>query len=173
MGMLELYWKFLLDIHNLQALPLYLDKIFNQFVAILLSVTFVLFFGEVHFIMKYIESFTFLYSLISLEYDSLQNFTCQVIPQAICTRYGLAVGANFVWLVRVLMIICYPISYPIGKVIGVHYTVELLGFILFSVFFFVFFSFHCFILSFPWSVNCLLHDPYTWFPLHILCKTKK
>lgn len=43
----------------------------------------------------------------------------QIIPQAICSRYGLAVGANFVWLVRVLMIICYPISYPIGKVIFV------------------------------------------------------
>ena len=44
-------------------------------------------------------------------------FKFQVIPQAICTRYGLAVGANFVWLVRILMIICYPIAYPIGKVI--------------------------------------------------------
>lgn len=42
---------------------------------------------------------------------------CKVIPQAICTRYGLAVGANFVWLVRILMIVCYPIAYPIGKVI--------------------------------------------------------
>uniref|UniRef100_A0A1S4BQW9 DUF21 domain-containing protein At4g14240-like n=1 Tax=Nicotiana tabacum TaxID=4097 RepID=A0A1S4BQW9_TOBAC len=69
-----------------QALPLYLDKLFNQYVAIILSVTFVLFFGE-------------------------------VIPQAICTRYGLAVGSNFVWLVRILMIICYPISYPIGKIL--------------------------------------------------------
>ncbi|KAF5204556.1 hypothetical protein FRX31_005860 [Thalictrum thalictroides] len=70
----------------MEALPLYLDKIFHPFVAIVLSVTFVLFFGE-------------------------------VIPQAICTRYGLAVGANFVWLVRILMIICYPISYPIGKIL--------------------------------------------------------
>lgn len=25
-------------------------------------------------------------------------------------------GANFIWLVRILMIICYPIAYPIGKV---------------------------------------------------------
>ncbi|XP_024959224.1 DUF21 domain-containing protein At4g14240-like isoform X2 [Cynara cardunculus var. scolymus] len=41
----------------------------------------------------------------------------EVIPQAICTRYGLAVGANFVWLVRILMIICYPIAYPIGKIL--------------------------------------------------------
>ncbi|XP_057752790.1 DUF21 domain-containing protein At4g14240-like [Arachis stenosperma] len=70
----------------MEALPIYLDKIFNQFVAIILSVTFVLFFGE-------------------------------VIPQAICSRYGLAVGANLAWLVRILMIICYPVAYPVGKVL--------------------------------------------------------
>ncbi|RDX84169.1 putative DUF21 domain-containing protein, partial [Mucuna pruriens] len=72
----------------MEALPLYLDKIFHPVVAVVLSVTFVLAFGE-------------------------------VIPQAICTRYGLYVGANFVGLVRVLMIICYPIAYPIGKVLDV------------------------------------------------------
>lgn len=70
----------------MEALPLYLDKLFNQYVAIILSVTLVLAFGE-------------------------------VIPQAICSRYGLAVGANFVWLVRILMILSYPIAYPIGKVL--------------------------------------------------------
>ncbi|KAI4378881.1 hypothetical protein MLD38_016303 [Melastoma candidum] len=70
----------------MEALPIYLDKLFNEYVAILLSVTFVLAFGE-------------------------------VIPQAICTRYGLAVGSSFVWLVRILMIICYPVSYPIGKIL--------------------------------------------------------
>ncbi|KAG8485556.1 hypothetical protein CXB51_018915 [Gossypium anomalum] len=68
----------------MEALPITLDKIFHPFVAVLLSVTFVLAFGE-------------------------------IIPQAICSRYGLSVGANFVWLVRILMIICYPIAYPIGK----------------------------------------------------------
>ncbi|XP_062080582.1 DUF21 domain-containing protein At4g14240-like [Humulus lupulus] len=71
---------------SMLALPIYLDKMFNQYVAIILSVTFSLFFGE-------------------------------VIPQAICTRCGLAVGSNFVWLVRILMIIYYPISYPIGKIL--------------------------------------------------------
>ncbi|KAL7602357.1 hypothetical protein Lser_V15G23428 [Lactuca serriola] len=70
----------------MEALPIYLDKIFNQVVAIVLSVTFVLFFGE-------------------------------VIPQAVCTRYGLAIGSSFIWLVRVLMIVCYPIAYPIGKML--------------------------------------------------------
>ncbi|CAN1158619.1 DUF21 domain-containing protein At4g14230 [Linum perenne] len=71
---------------SMEALPIYLDKMFNQYVAIILSVTFVLFFGE-------------------------------VIPQAICSRYGLAVGANLAWLVRLLMIICYPISFPLGKIL--------------------------------------------------------
>ncbi|KAJ7972824.1 DUF21 domain-containing protein [Quillaja saponaria] len=70
----------------MEALPISLDKIFHPFVAVLLSVTFVLAFGE-------------------------------VIPQAICSRYGLSVGANFVWLVRILMIICYPIAFPIGKIL--------------------------------------------------------
>ncbi|KAK9086708.1 hypothetical protein Syun_029102 [Stephania yunnanensis] len=70
----------------MEALPLFLDRIFNPVVAVLLSVTFVLAFGE-------------------------------VIPQAICSRYGLAVGANLVWLVRILMIMSYPIAYPIGKML--------------------------------------------------------
>ncbi|XP_022858810.1 DUF21 domain-containing protein At4g14240-like isoform X2 [Olea europaea var. sylvestris] len=71
---------------SLQALPIYLDKLFHPVVAVILSVTFVLAFGE-------------------------------IIPQAICSKYGLAVSANFLWLVRILMIICYPIAYPIGKIL--------------------------------------------------------
>ncbi|XP_078441692.1 DUF21 domain-containing protein At4g14240-like [Wolffia australiana] len=70
----------------MEALPIFLDKLFHPFVAIVLSVTFVLAFGE-------------------------------VIPQAICSRYGLAVGANCVWIVRVLMVVCYPIAFPIGKIL--------------------------------------------------------
>ncbi|XP_020267100.1 DUF21 domain-containing protein At4g14240-like [Asparagus officinalis] len=70
----------------MEALPIFLDKIFHPILAVILSVTFVLAFGE-------------------------------VIPQAICTRYGLAVGANFVWLVRILMVVCYPVAYPIGKLL--------------------------------------------------------
>ncbi|CAN6824704.1 hypothetical protein Bca4012_006947 [Brassica carinata] len=70
----------------MEGLPIYLDKIFNEYVAIILSVTFVLFVGE-------------------------------VIPQAICSRYGLAVGANLVWLVRILMILSYPISFPVAKML--------------------------------------------------------
>lgn len=54
------------------------------------------------------ENFLFIY------FDTILD---QIIPQAICSRYGLSVGANFVWLVRILMIVCYPIAYPIGKVV--------------------------------------------------------
>ncbi|KAH9614582.1 hypothetical protein KSS87_019820 [Heliosperma pusillum] len=78
----------------MEALPIYLDKLFHPFVAVVLSVTFVLAFGE-------------------------------IIPQAICSKYGLAVGANFVWLVRILMVVCYPLAYPIGKVLDAllgHHT---------------------------------------------------
>lgn len=70
----------------MEALPIFLDDMFNEFVAVLLSVTLVLAFGE-------------------------------VIPQAVCSKHGLAIGANLVWLVRVLMLICWPISYPVGKIL--------------------------------------------------------
>jgi hypothetical protein len=45
-----------------------------------------------------------------------------VIPQAVCSRHGLAVGANLVWLVKILMVLCFPISYPVGKV-HIHFLV--------------------------------------------------
>lgn len=106
---------------NLQALPIYLDKMFNQYVAIILSVTFVLFFGEVFYFCSinfhaWFNSKVSIFLLAYYDGNLIFVFLNQVIPQAICTRYGLAVGSNFVWLVRILMIICYPISYPIGKV---------------------------------------------------------
>ncbi|XLR38532.1 hypothetical protein HN51_025690, partial [Arachis hypogaea] len=69
---------------DLQAIPIYLDKIFHPIVSVILSVTFVLAFGE-------------------------------VIPQAICSRYELYVSSNFMGLIRLLMIICFPIAYSIGK----------------------------------------------------------
>ncbi|CAK9872484.1 unnamed protein product [Sphagnum jensenii] len=70
----------------MEALPIFLDRMFNEWVAVILSVTFVLAFGE-------------------------------VMPQAICSRFGLAVGANLVWLVKILMWICFPVAYPVGLVI--------------------------------------------------------
>ncbi|KNE54969.1 hypothetical protein, variant [Allomyces macrogynus ATCC 38327] len=41
----------------------------------------------------------------------------EIIPQAVCSRYGLAVGANCAWFVRALMWILSPIAYPISKLL--------------------------------------------------------
>ncbi|KAG0608736.1 hypothetical protein M758_8G128200 [Ceratodon purpureus] len=70
----------------MEALPIFLDDMLNEFVAVLLSVTLVLAFGE-------------------------------VIPQAVCSKHGLAIGANLIWLVKILMIVCWPVSYPVGKML--------------------------------------------------------
>ena len=39
----------------------------------------------------------------------------EIIPQAVCSRYGLAVGAYSAWLVKSLMVATAFISWPISK----------------------------------------------------------
>ncbi|PPD72714.1 hypothetical protein GOBAR_DD30379 [Gossypium barbadense] len=41
----------------------------------------------------------------------------EILPQAVCTRYGLKVGAAMAPFVRVLLCLFLPISYPISKVL--------------------------------------------------------
>ena len=41
------------------------------------------------------------------------------MPQSICTRYGLAVGYYASWLLRFLMVISFPIAWPLGKLLDV------------------------------------------------------
>ncbi|XP_021714503.1 DUF21 domain-containing protein At2g14520-like [Chenopodium quinoa] len=41
----------------------------------------------------------------------------EIIPQAVCSRYGLAIGAAVAPLVRVLVWICFPVAYPISKLL--------------------------------------------------------
>lgn len=46
-------------------------------------------------------------------------FLCeQIIPQSVCSRYGLAIGASVAPIVRLLVWICFPVAYPISKVTG-------------------------------------------------------
>ncbi|RSH90330.1 hypothetical protein EHS25_001664 [Saitozyma podzolica] len=40
-----------------------------------------------------------------------------IIPQAICNRYGLSIGASFAPVVRVLIYLAYPIAKPIGMLL--------------------------------------------------------
>ncbi|KAK9666575.1 hypothetical protein RND81_14G195100 [Saponaria officinalis] len=41
----------------------------------------------------------------------------EIIPQSICTRYGLAIGATLAPFVRVLVWICSPVAWPISKLL--------------------------------------------------------
>lgn len=56
----------------------------------------------------------------------------EIIPQAICSRNGLAIGAKTVWLTKFLMLVTFPLSFAIsfvldkilGEEIGSVYTRE-------------------------------------------------
>lgn len=41
----------------------------------------------------------------------------EIIPQAVCSRYGLVIGAASSWLVRGLMLVCAPIAWPLSKLL--------------------------------------------------------
>ncbi|KAK6158257.1 hypothetical protein DH2020_005571 [Rehmannia glutinosa] len=41
----------------------------------------------------------------------------EIIPQSVCSRHGLAIGAAVAPVVRVLVWICFPIAYPISKLL--------------------------------------------------------
>eukprot|EP01102_Stenamoeba_stenopodia_P009518 TRINITY_DN2816_c0_g1_i1.p1 TRINITY_DN2816_c0_g1~~TRINITY_DN2816_c0_g1_i1.p1 ORF type:complete len:519 (-),score=81.14 TRINITY_DN2816_c0_g1_i1:37-1593(-) len=70
----------------MEALPIFLDRIVNPIVAVIISVTLVLAFGE-------------------------------VIPQAVCSRFGLAIGSWCSYFVWVLMFLLLPISWPVAKIL--------------------------------------------------------
>ncbi|KZV50016.1 hypothetical protein F511_12890 [Dorcoceras hygrometricum] len=41
----------------------------------------------------------------------------EIIPQSVCSRHGLAIGATVAPIVRVLVWICFPVAYPISKLL--------------------------------------------------------
>ncbi|KAM7252000.1 hypothetical protein ACFE04_023883 [Oxalis oulophora] len=41
----------------------------------------------------------------------------EIIPQAVCSRFGLAIGAAAAPVVQILVWICFPIAYPISKLL--------------------------------------------------------
>ncbi|XP_014664441.1 PREDICTED: putative DUF21 domain-containing protein At1g03270 isoform X3 [Priapulus caudatus] len=69
-----------------ESMPIFLDRISSPVIAIIVSVTAVLLFGE-------------------------------VFPQALCSRFGLAIGYYMSPLVYLLMVVLLPISYPLAKLL--------------------------------------------------------
>ncbi|CAG0923043.1 unnamed protein product, partial [Notodromas monacha] len=69
-----------------EAMPIFLNGITNEIVAVLVSVTVVLFLGE-------------------------------ILPQALCTKYGLAIGSCMSPLIYLTIAVFFPITYPISKVL--------------------------------------------------------
>lgn len=41
----------------------------------------------------------------------------ELLPQALCTHYGLQIGSLFAWFVYVLRFLFYPIAYPLAKLL--------------------------------------------------------
>ncbi|KAK1272889.1 DUF21 domain-containing protein [Acorus gramineus] len=41
----------------------------------------------------------------------------EIIPQSVCSRYGLSVGAKMVGIVRLLKLVLFPVAYPISKLL--------------------------------------------------------
>lgn len=49
----------------------------------------------------------------------------EILPQAICSRHGLVVGARTIWITKFFMLVTFPLSFPISKLLDLILGVEI------------------------------------------------
>lgn len=88
-----------------ETIPLILDDVLpNGWIAVLLSTALIVMFGEI-IPQGFVPVFSYR--------PDLTRISCL----AICSRYGLAIGAHTAWLVKFVMAVVYPITWPIAKLL--------------------------------------------------------
>ncbi|XP_047315172.1 DUF21 domain-containing protein At2g14520-like [Impatiens glandulifera] len=64
----------------------------------------------------FLDSLTSAYGAILISVTLILLFG-EIIPQSVCSRHGLAIGASVAPVVRILVWICSPVAYPISKLL--------------------------------------------------------
>lgn len=71
--------------------------------------------------------------LVAVIASTLLIVVCgEITPQAVCSRHGLAIGAKTITITKIVMVLTFPLAYPISKIldwalgeeIGAVYTRE-------------------------------------------------
>lgn len=117
----------------MEALPIFLNHLIPDWLAIIVSVTAVLFFGEYVLSLCGTHQSTdttfhrFLLATLTCFWPPSNLYLpssffsllllCRIIPQAICSRWALQIGGNIWWLVWGLMGLLFPLSFPISKLL--------------------------------------------------------
>jgi metal transporter CNNM len=91
----------------MEALPIFLDRLVPSVVAVILSVTFVLIFGEI-----VPQGSSFHLFFIGFVFPVFNLY-----PTAYCTSNPLKICSSAAWLVRLLEFITYPITFPVARLL--------------------------------------------------------
>ncbi|XP_039630706.1 metal transporter CNNM1 [Polypterus senegalus] len=55
-------------------------------------------------------------------------FIGEILPHSVASRHGLAIASKTIWVTKLLMLISFPISYPISKILDVILNQEISNF---------------------------------------------